>query len=710
MKNNVKIARSINDIVDYSLEEHGKSLDFEGNLRQAKLDSLVVKDNLKLRSFEENYNYRNNWMYLLYFLRNVPNEKVERLLGDNSTCDNSEYKSFFIFEKFGNLLDTLIIRKANNAKIVFLIRKALEAGVDYWVIKMILTDYPDTDLGVVREALQGAINGLNYNSIKDIIEKSSQKKAFERRKHLEKNTESFNKGNNDFILSLTRSTRKPVFNKEIYLSEYDMHDISELFGGSFSIDDFDVDVEDLNEYLQHELFDFGNDSLISYGIHKLIENNKLLNSIEVKSVTDTHFTTRYNNYAIESYLDDIDISTIKAIRDHDISDELFYHVLRLSEKYPDKYQKLYHKSLTADENKELNNNFEQNDVFEMIKNIDDLEEKIEKSYSYADYVGKYFNGKNKTSPSIVSDDDILKLLEELKNINNLDEYNPDIAFNEFYDKFKDIFNVNQLSAFFLACEVQEDWVVNAKEDKDYLEAWRLLFNPSLCAEHLIFLIGIINKINYDQEKIFIPILKYLSKSQWSRLDLEEIFYYITNFKDYLNLASNPIYVNLYPKLSSKLDIDEINLLFNPFYNEFKKDNKFMPLAENRFGAPTNSSVKIFNPNVDEITSTDMQKTKFSSVIKDEEDVYKKSQLKQINASENKIENKNLNTIKNLYENGVSRDVLIASGFSEQEVNAVISFNNDILLNLIKNGVDDEILKQSGFKEEEIGLAKIILSK
>ena len=83
-----------------------------------------------------------------------------------------------------------------------------------------------------------------------------------------------------------------------------------------------------------------------------------------------------------------------------------------------------------------------------------------------------------------------------------------------------------------------------------------------------------------------------------------------------------------------------------------------------------------------------------------------------------LENRNVNTssakpmdssraeiLKNLIKNNVDKSVLLASGFSEEEINEFMKPVDELLLNLIKNGVSDEILTSSGYSIHEINECK-----
>ena len=70
-----------------------------------------------------------------------------------------------------------------------------------------------------------------------------------------------------------------------------------------------------------------------------------------------------------------------------------------------------------------------------------------------------------------------------------------------------------------------------------------------------------------------------------------------------------------------------------------------------------------------------------------------------------IDNNRAAILNNLIKNNVDRSVLLASGFSEEEINRFMKPINELLLNLIKNGVSDEILTSSGYSIYEINECK-----
>lgn len=70
-----------------------------------------------------------------------------------------------------------------------------------------------------------------------------------------------------------------------------------------------------------------------------------------------------------------------------------------------------------------------------------------------------------------------------------------------------------------------------------------------------------------------------------------------------------------------------------------------------------------------------------------------------------IDDNRAEILKNLIKNNVDKSVLLASGFSEEEINKFMKPVDELLLNLIKNGVSDEILMSSGYSIDEINECK-----
>lgn len=711
MDSKVKISDNVRKIKD-NLFTSDITFDLEDTLINLGFSEDEVEDNLKVEAFKE-INERSNATMALCFLKNIPSLVYHYLDDERSGDEGAKYKSFLIFEKFGYLVQELILMTLNVPEAAFMIRKALEAGVDYWVVKMIANEFKHGDVGKVREVLQGAINGLNYTSLKKILDKSSAKTALKERKKLEEDPENFKTYNTDYILSVYKSSGKPEFNKEVYMTEYDKNDLSFLFGGMYDLAGTGVTLEDLNNFLKPELLDYSRDSSIAMSIHFLLENNISLDSEDAKFFVNPHYTSRYNNNVLDVYSDGFDKEFIDKLRNQDTDVEFFYTVPYIYEKYPDKYQDMYHHSLNRDIVSELKDHPDES-TFNAIKKIKNMEAKVSSNYSYNRYVGKYFNGENKKTNNLLDEKEIVAILDSLlKFYHDKDNYYD--RFGEFYEEFRHLFNVDQLSVFYLFNEVHDVDLEVIKADKDFLELWKYFFNPNLCAEQLILIYGTVLEGFFMRKKKIIPMAKYLSQPQWSRLDFEEIYYYLNNFRKFINLGYK------FPKIRfgfsglSTYDIDNNNidkmkLLFDPFYNEYSNDEKIMPLADNRYGAPKDDYVRLFDPIRDGFDQEKKERVNDTHEEVQAENTFEKNIQQSKTEQQNKFNNQNLNTIKNLFDNGVSRETLIASGFSESEVDAVTSFNNDILINLIKNGVNEAILEQSGYSKEDIKLAKIILNK
>lgn len=75
------------------------------------------------------------------------------------------------------------------------------------------------------------------------------------------------------------------------------------------------------------------------------------------------------------------------------------------------------------------------------------------------------------------------------------------------------------------------------------------------------------------------------------------------------------------------------------------------------------------------------------------------------SSSKTIDDNRAEILKNLIKNNVDKSILLASGFSEEEINKFMKPVDELLLNLIKNGVSDEILTSSGYSIDEINECK-----